>query len=254
MLGRARGRRGSRAGAGAAGRGPTAARRRSRRSGRSGTRSSRSARRRTARRSRSPPTSRGHARAAAPAGSGPVASRVSVALSIEPWAVGTARRRRRRSTRIWRQDRASRFGILPEAKSRQSIADEAHHPDPLLQRGRPAPADARRPAPRGRRASTSSSGSSIDDGSTDETVAVARAHGVDHLVRLTNNKGLAAGFQAGHRHRAEARRRRDRQHRRRQPVLRRRRRAGSWRPILDGRADMVDRRPRGDAASSTSRR
>src|SRR6202012_2177197 len=37
----------------------------------------------------------------------------------------------------------------------------------------------------------------IDDGSTDETVAVARAHGVDHLVRLTNNKGLATGFQAG---------------------------------------------------------
>lgn len=37
----------------------------------------------------------------------------------------------------------------------------------------------------------------IDDGSTDETVAVACAHGVDHVVRLTNNKGLAAGFQAG---------------------------------------------------------
>jgi glycosyltransferase involved in cell wall biosynthesis len=37
----------------------------------------------------------------------------------------------------------------------------------------------------------------IDDGSTDETVAVARERGVDHLVRLTNNKGLAAGFQAG---------------------------------------------------------
>jgi glycosyltransferase involved in cell wall biosynthesis len=37
----------------------------------------------------------------------------------------------------------------------------------------------------------------IDDGSTDETVAVARAHGVDHFVRLTNNKGLATGFQAG---------------------------------------------------------
>jgi glycosyltransferase involved in cell wall biosynthesis len=37
----------------------------------------------------------------------------------------------------------------------------------------------------------------IDDGSTDETIAVARANGVDHLVRLTNNKGLAAGFQAG---------------------------------------------------------
>ena len=37
----------------------------------------------------------------------------------------------------------------------------------------------------------------IDDGSTDATVAVARARGVDHLVRLTNNKGLATGFQAG---------------------------------------------------------
>jgi glycosyltransferase involved in cell wall biosynthesis len=37
----------------------------------------------------------------------------------------------------------------------------------------------------------------IDDGSTDRTVEVARANGVEHIVRLTNNKGLAAGFQAG---------------------------------------------------------
>jgi len=37
----------------------------------------------------------------------------------------------------------------------------------------------------------------IDDGSTDRTIDVARAGGVDHIVRLTNNKGLAAGFQAG---------------------------------------------------------
>ncbi len=37
----------------------------------------------------------------------------------------------------------------------------------------------------------------IDDGSTDRTVEVARENGVDHVVRLTNNKGLAAGFQAG---------------------------------------------------------
>src|SRR6187397_3724881 len=37
----------------------------------------------------------------------------------------------------------------------------------------------------------------IDDGSTDKTIEVARAHGVDHIVRLTNNKGLAAAFQAG---------------------------------------------------------
>src|SRR3954451_2280968 len=37
----------------------------------------------------------------------------------------------------------------------------------------------------------------VDDGSTDRTVEVARANGVHHIVRLTNNKGLAAGFQAG---------------------------------------------------------
>jgi len=37
----------------------------------------------------------------------------------------------------------------------------------------------------------------IDDGSTDDTIDVARARGVDHVVRLTNNKGLAAAFQAG---------------------------------------------------------
>ncbi len=37
----------------------------------------------------------------------------------------------------------------------------------------------------------------IDDGSTDRTVEVARAHGVDHVVRLTQNKGLAVAFQAG---------------------------------------------------------
>jgi glycosyltransferase involved in cell wall biosynthesis len=37
----------------------------------------------------------------------------------------------------------------------------------------------------------------IDDGSTDRTIEVARAHGVDHIVRLTNNKGLAIAFQAG---------------------------------------------------------
>jgi glycosyltransferase involved in cell wall biosynthesis len=37
----------------------------------------------------------------------------------------------------------------------------------------------------------------IDDGSSDRTIDVAREHGVDHIVKLTNNKGLAAGFQAG---------------------------------------------------------
>ncbi len=37
----------------------------------------------------------------------------------------------------------------------------------------------------------------IDDGSTDATVERARESGVDHIVRLTNHKGLAAAFQAG---------------------------------------------------------
>src|SRR5438067_7452080 len=37
----------------------------------------------------------------------------------------------------------------------------------------------------------------VDDGSADETVAVARAAGVDHIVELTSNKGLATAFQAG---------------------------------------------------------
>ncbi|MBP1603563.1 MAG: family 2 glycosyl transferase [Acidobacteria bacterium] len=37
----------------------------------------------------------------------------------------------------------------------------------------------------------------VDDGSTDGTSAVARAHGVDHIVRFTRRKGLAAAFTAG---------------------------------------------------------
>jgi glycosyltransferase involved in cell wall biosynthesis len=37
----------------------------------------------------------------------------------------------------------------------------------------------------------------IDDGSTDRTVEVARQHGVNHIVRLTNRKGLAEAFMAG---------------------------------------------------------
>jgi glycosyltransferase involved in cell wall biosynthesis len=37
----------------------------------------------------------------------------------------------------------------------------------------------------------------IDDGSRDETSAVARAHGVDHVIRFRRRKGLAAAFTAG---------------------------------------------------------
>jgi glycosyltransferase involved in cell wall biosynthesis len=37
----------------------------------------------------------------------------------------------------------------------------------------------------------------VDDGSTDGTAGVARALGVDHVVRFPQNKGLAVAFQAG---------------------------------------------------------
>ncbi|WP_272700599.1 glycosyltransferase family 2 protein [Desulfovibrio sp. Fe33] len=37
----------------------------------------------------------------------------------------------------------------------------------------------------------------IDDGSRDNTVAEAKKHGVDHVVRHPNNKGLAAAFRTG---------------------------------------------------------
>jgi glycosyltransferase involved in cell wall biosynthesis len=37
----------------------------------------------------------------------------------------------------------------------------------------------------------------IDDGSTDRTVEVARAHGVDHVVSHTQNQGLARAFSSG---------------------------------------------------------
>jgi glycosyltransferase involved in cell wall biosynthesis len=37
----------------------------------------------------------------------------------------------------------------------------------------------------------------IDDGSTDNTVEVAKSHGVDHIVRHTKNLGLARAFSTG---------------------------------------------------------
>ncbi len=37
----------------------------------------------------------------------------------------------------------------------------------------------------------------VDDGSTDDTVEVARRHGVHHVVRHMGNKGLAEAFQSG---------------------------------------------------------
>ena len=37
----------------------------------------------------------------------------------------------------------------------------------------------------------------INDGSTDNTIEVAKTNGVDHIISFTNNQGLARGFMAG---------------------------------------------------------
>lgn len=37
----------------------------------------------------------------------------------------------------------------------------------------------------------------IDDGSTDKTIDIAKAHGVEHIVKLPQNRGLARAFMAG---------------------------------------------------------
>jgi len=37
----------------------------------------------------------------------------------------------------------------------------------------------------------------INDGSTDDTTEIAKAHGVDHIINFTINQGLARGFLAG---------------------------------------------------------
>ena len=37
----------------------------------------------------------------------------------------------------------------------------------------------------------------IDDGSSDRTVEVAQSLGVNHIVRMNGNQGLARGFMAG---------------------------------------------------------
>ncbi len=74
---------------------------------------------------------------------------------------------------------------------------EADHPDPLPQRGGDPSRRRCADLPRELPGFDAVEWLVIDDGSTDRTVEVARANGVDHIVRLTNNKGLATGFQAG---------------------------------------------------------
>ena len=89
-----------------------------------------------------------------------------------------------------------RFGILPEAQSRQSPAMKLIIQIPCFNEADQLPrtlAD----LPRVLEGFEVVEWLVVDDGSTDGTVEIARAHGVDHFVRLTNNKGLATGFQAG---------------------------------------------------------
>src|SRR6478735_7541371 len=116
-----------------------------------------------------------------PAGSGPGSGRVSVALAR--WDTGARASVRRRSP-----------PPLPRVSPRNSMKliiqipcfnEEEHLPGTLAD------------LPREVAGFDAVEWLVIDDGSVDRTIAVARENGVDHIVRLTNNKGLAAGFQAG---------------------------------------------------------
>lgn len=84
----------------------------------------------------------------------------------------------------------------------------------------------------------------IDDGSSDRTVEVARAHGVHHIVRNVANKGLARSFQAGINNAiaqgADIIVNTDGDHQYPGRYI-----ADLVRPIIEGRADVVvgDRRP-----------
>src|SRR6476469_8036960 len=116
-----------------------------------------------------------------PAGSGPGSGRVSVALAM--WDTGARASVRRRSP-----------PPLPRASPRNPMKliiqipcfnEEEHLPGTLAD------------LPREVAGFDTVEWLVIDDGSVDRTIEVARENGVDHIVRLTNNKGLAAGFQAG---------------------------------------------------------
>src|SRR6478672_5029639 len=116
-----------------------------------------------------------------PAGSGPGSGRVSVALAM--WDTGARASVRRRSP-----------PPLPRASPRNPMKliiqipcfnEEEHLPGTLAD------------LPREVAGFGTVEWLVIDDGSVDRTIEVARENGVDHIVRLTNNKGLAAGFQAG---------------------------------------------------------
>src|ERR1700691_3275708 len=97
---------------------------------------------------------------------------------------------------LWRQGHDLRFGILRGAKSRQSRAMKLIIQIPCFNEAEQLPqtlAD----LPRVVEGFDVVEWLVIDDGSTDATVEVARRHGVDHIVALTNHKGLASAFQAG---------------------------------------------------------
>ena len=89
-----------------------------------------------------------------------------------------------------------RAGWRRRRLSRHVRASNADHPDPLLQRGGTLGITLAA-LPRAVQGFARVEWLVIDDGSTDGTVAVAQAAGVDHIVRLGRNQGLARAFVAG---------------------------------------------------------
>ena len=84
-------------------------------------------------------------------------------------------------------------GVVPPFSSAAGRADwQTHHPDTVLQRRGCTPHHSIGSAER-----ITGIGKVewliVDDGSTDRTVEVARAHGVDHIVSLPRHQGLARG-------------------------------------------------------------
>ena len=121
--------------------------------------------------------------------------------------------------KTWREDHDPRFGILPEAKSRQSTPMKLIIQIPCFNEAEQLPQTLAE-LPREVEGFDTVEWLVIDDGSTDETVAVARAPRRRSSRAPDQQQGPRRRLPGRHRHRAEARRRRDREHRRRQPVLR----------------------------------
>ena len=112
-------------------------------------------------------------------------------------ALGDAGYERARAHHLGRRHRAAR-----RLRRRTDVdRDEAHHPDPVPERGRRR---CRRRWPTCRVACPGIDVIEIlviDDGSRDGTAEVARAHGVHHVVRFRRQQGPGGGVHGRHRRR-----------------------------------------------------